>query len=384
VTATLHTNIGELLTNDPAVGAGVGRLHHAALVVSDGLVQWVGPADRAPAADERVDHGGRAVLPGFVDAHTHLVFAGERSDEFEARMAGEPYDGGGITRTVAQTRAASLDELSQRSHRRAAALRAGGVTTVEIKSGYDLTPEGEARLLQIAGGLTTETTFLGAHTIPEDYRHRREDFVAQVVGPMLDACAPYAKWIDVFCDRGAFDVDEARTVLAAGNARGLRSRLHGNQLGATGGVQLAASVGAASVDHCTHVSDEDLEALAAAGVVATLLPSAEFFTQAPMPDVRRFHDAGVTVALATDCNPGTSFVTSMGFVLALAVAHGHFSVDDALWSATAGGAAALQRSDIGRLAVGARADFVVADAPRAAHLVYHQGPDAIAAVYSSS
>jgi imidazolonepropionase len=381
VSSVLHTNIGELLTNDPAVGAGVGRLIDAAFIVENGCIAWVGSVTEAPVADERVDHEGRAVVPGFVDSHTHLVFAGERSDEYEARLRGERYDGGGIRRTVAATRAATEVDLHRLSSRRAAALRASGVTTLEVKSGYDLTVDGEARLLGVAQQLTEETTFLGAHTVPEEFAGRRDDYVDLVRGSMLGACAPHARWIDVFCDQGAFDVDESRAILAAGRRAGLQPRLHGNQLGATGGIQLAVESDAASVDHCTHASSDDLEALASSDVVATLLPSAEFFTNSPYPSLRRFVDAGVTVALATDCNPGTSYVTSMPFVLALAVAHMGATVDEALWAATAGGAHALRRSDVGVVRPGARADFIVVDAPRAAHLVYHQGIDAIQAVY---
>jgi len=377
VTATLLTNIGELLTNDPANGTGVvGRRFDAALVLDHGRVAWVGDAADAPSCDVVIDADGRAVVPGFVDSHTHLVFAGERSDEFEARMAGQRYDGGGIARTVAATRQASDQTLRDDTAKRLAALRRGGVTTVEVKSGYALDTPGEARLVRLAREITDEVTFLGAHVVPAEYAHDRDGYVDLVAGDMLAACDD-ARWVDVFCDRGAFSVDEARQVLRAARAAGKELRLHGNQLGETGGVALAVEMDCASVDHCTYVSDDDLARLASSSTVATLLPGAEFSTRSPYPSGRRFLDAGVTVALATDCNPGTSYVTSMGFVIALAVREMGLRVDEAVWAATAGGAAALRRTDVGTLAVGARADVVILDAPRVAHLAYRPGSDLV-------
>jgi len=375
------TNIGELLTNDPTVGDGspVGRLTGAAIVLEEGRVAWVGPASQVPAADSQLDANGAAVLPGFVDSHTHSVFAGERSDEFEARMAGQRYDGGGIRRTVAATRAASDAALREATAARVHALQSGGVTTFESKTGYDLTLEGEARLLAVTEGFTGETTFLGAHVVPEEFSHDRDGYVALVTGPMMEACAS-ARWVDVFCDQGAFSVDEARTILTAALFRGKEIRLHGNQLGHTGGVQLAVELGCASVDHCTYVSNDDLEALAGSSTVATLLPGAEFSTRSPYPSGRRFLDAGVTVALATDCNPGTSYVTSMGFVIALAVREMAMTVDEAVLAATLGGATALRRPDVGHLRPGASGDLVVLDAPRVAHLAYRPGASLVRTV----
>lgn len=386
MTTRLIRAIGELTTNDPSLGDGtaMGRLKDAAMVVDESRVLWVGANSHAPEADEVLDVGGAAVTPGFVDSHTHLVFSGERSDEFEARMAGEAYDGGGIVRTVEATRGASRAELMTASHARAAALRRSGVTTIEVKSGYDLTVEGEARLLDVAGTITTETTFLGAHVVAPEYAKDRDAYVALVAGAMLERCAPFARWADVFCDRGAFSVEEARTILLAARAAGLGLRLHGQQLGFTGGVALAAELGAASVDHCTYVSDDDLDALRASGTVATLLPGAEFATRAPYPSGRRFLDAGVAVAIATDCNPGTSYLTSMPLAMALAVREMGLSVDEALYGATRGGATALARGDLGHLGVGARADFLVLDAPRAAHLVYRLGDVVVATVVSAA
>ncbi len=378
MSSTLVTNCGELLTNDPSRGDGslVGRLNNAALVLDDGLVAWVGSASAAPPCDEVLDVEGRAVVPGFVDSHTHLVFAGERSDEFEARMAGLRYDGGGIGRTVAATRAASTEELTRATLGRLSALRRGGVTTVEIKSGYALDVAGEARLIDIAASVTEEVTFLGAHVVPAEFAGNREGYVDLVKGPMLEAC-DHAKWVDVFCDRGAFGVDEARVILEAGRAAGKGLRLHGNQLGNTGGVALAVEMDCASVDHCTFVNDEDVEHLANSSTVATLLPGAEFSTRSPYPSARRLRDAGVTVAIATDCNPGTSYVTSMSFVVALAVREMGLTVDEALWAATMGGATALRRPDIGWLGLGAKGHLVVLDAPRVAHVGYRPGTDLI-------
>ena len=381
--ATLITGIGELLTNDPTIGVGlVGRRRTAALVLDEGHVAWVGDASDAPDCDERLDVEGRAVIPGFVDSHTHLVFAGERSDEFEARMAGQRYDGGGIRRTVEATRSASRDDLLVSSRARLAALRAGGVTTVEVKSGYALTLDGEARLVDVASELTDEVTFLGAHVVPQEFDGHRDDYVSLVAESKMEA-SEAARWVDVFCDRGAFSVDESPTVLNAGRARGKQLGVHGNQLGATGGVALAVELDAASVDHCTYVSDDELDALANSSTVATLLPGAEFSTRSPYPSGRRFLDAGATVALATDCNPGTSYVTSMSFVIALAVREMGMTVDEAVWAATAGGAAALRRCDIGHLGVGAQAHVVVLDAPRVAHLAYRPGSQLIDNVFSN-
>jgi imidazolonepropionase len=363
------TNIGELVTNDPELG----NLAGAALVAADGRVAWVGPAADAPAADRAIDAGGAAVIPGFVDSHTHLVFAGDRAAEFEARMRGERYDGGGIATTVAATRHAGDAALRANLARLVAEARRQGTTTCEVKSGYGLSVGDEERSLRVARDVTPETTFLGAHVVPPEYAGRPDDYVALVAGPMLEAAAPHARWVDVFCDRGAFDEDQARTVLRAGMAAGLRPRVHANQLGPGPGVALAVELGAASADHCTHLSTSDIDALASSGTVATLLPGAEFSTRSPYPDARRLLDAGAIVALATDTNPGSSYTTSMPFCIALAVREMRMSPAEALWAATAGGALALGREDIGRLAPGARADLAVLDAPSHVHLAYRPG-----------
>ncbi|CCH87653.1 Imidazolonepropionase [Modestobacter italicus] len=369
------TGIGELVTNDPALGPGpLGTLTDAALVVADGAVAWVGPAVAAPDADRRVDLAGRAVVPGFVDSHAHLVFAGDRAAEFSARMTGARYDGGGIASTVAATRAATDAQLRARLRSLVAEMRAQGTTTVEVKSGYGLTVADEARSLRLAAEVTPETTFLGAHVVPPGAD--RAGYLALVTGPMLAACTPHARWVDVFCEPGsphAFDGDEARAVLTAGRAAGLELRVHANQLTAGPGVRLAVELGAASADHCTHLTAADVDGLAGGRTVATLLPGVEFSTRSPYPDARRLLSAGVTVALATDCNPGSCYTSSMAFCLALAVREMAMTPAEALWSATAGGAAALRRTDVGHLGVGARADLAVVDAPSWLHLAYRPG-----------
>ncbi len=374
MTSLLVTGIAELATNDPDHGEGLGLVLSAAVVVEAGRVAWTGGAAHAPAADERYDVGGRAVVPGFVDSHTHLVFAGDRATEFAARMAGQAYDGGGIRATVTATRAASDEQLTANLLRLLGELRRQGTTTVEVKSGYGLTVADEARSLLIASRLTSETTFLGAHVVPAEYADDPEGYVELVTGPMLAACAPYSRWIDVFCEpRSAFDADQARTVLAAGAAAGLPGRLHANQLGPGPGVQLGCELGLAAVDHCTFLDADDVSALRDSGTIATLLPGVEFSTRSPYPDGRRLLDAGVRIALATDCNPGSSFTSSMPFCIALAVREMGLTPAEAVAAATLGGAAALRRDDVGHLRVGARADLVVLDAPSYLHLAYRPG-----------
>jgi len=375
VTSTLITGIGELVTNDPAAGDGgpLGPVRGAALVLDGERVAWVGPAGSAPPADARVDVEGRCVIPGFVDSHAHLVFAGDRVEEFSARMAGRPYAAGGIRTTVAATRAAGDADLAATAGRLVAEALRQGTTTMEIKSGYGLTVDDEARSLAVAARFTPETTFLGAHVVPAEFADDPGGYVDLVTGPMLEACAPHARWVDVFCEAGAFEADAARAVLRAGLARGLGARVHANQLGPGPGAQVAAEVGAASADHCTHLSADDVTALRDAGVVATLLPLVEFSTRSPYPDARGLLDAGLTVALACDCNPGSAFSTSMPLVVALAVREMRMTPAEAVWSATAGGAAALRRDDVGTLRAGSRADLVVLDAPTHAFLAYRPG-----------
>ena len=367
MTTTLIDNIGLLVTHDEERPE---RLD-AALLIDDGIVAWVGDSRAAPAADARVDAEGGCVIPGFVDSHSHLMFAGDRADEFEARMAGRKYEAGGIRRTVRLTRDATDEQLVDNAKRLIAEARAQGTTTIEIKSGYGLTVADEMRSVRLASTLTSEVTFLGAHVVPEGAE--RDEYVDLVVGEMLEACAPYVRWIDVFCETGAFSVDESRRILTAGIAKGLGARVHAGQLGESAGVQLAVELGAASVDHCTFLSAADVEALGASDTVATLLPGVEFSTRQPWPDARRLLDAGATVALACDCNPGSSYTTSMPLCIALAVRDMGMTPAEALRAATLGGAAALRRDDIGRLTIGARAHAVLLDAPTYVHLAYRPG-----------
>jgi imidazolonepropionase len=379
MTATVITNIAELVTNDPEADDLLGAVRDAALVVEGAHVAWVGPASEAPAADERLDAGGRAVLPGFVDSHSHLVFAGDRASEFAARMAGEPYAAGGIRTTVAATRAATDEQLTSRVAHLVAEMRRQGTTTVEIKSGYGLTVHDEARCLAVARQVTEETTFLGAHVVPDGTTP--EEYVALVTGPMLEACAPYARWVDAFCETGAFDADQSRTILEAGAAVGLRGRLHANQLGPGPGVRLACELGLTAVDHCTYLEDADVAALADSGTIATLLPGVEFSTRHPYPDARRLLDAGVRVALASDCNPGSCYTSSLPLCVALAVREMGMTPAEAVHAATAGGAAALGRDDVGSLTPGKRADLVLLEAPTHVHLAYRPGVPLVSATW---
>jgi imidazolonepropionase len=378
------TNIGSLVTNDQGLGLGIlGELTNAALVIENEKVVWVGNANQVPATDQRIDVEGKAVIPGFVDSHAHLLFAGERSTEFQARMKGEKYSAGGIKSTVAATRAATDAELEQNFLRLVQEMQRSGITTFETKSGYGLTTDDETRALAIATKHTPETTFLGAHVVPSDYSGNEDKYVELVTGEMLDSVLPYAKWIDVFCDQGAFDVDQSRQILQAGKDKGLLPRIHANQLTAGGGVQLAVDLDCSSADHCTHLSDKDIEALAGSNTVATLVPGAEFSTRATYPNAARLFDAGVSVALATDCNPGSSYTTSMPFCIAIAIREMGFTPEQALWSATMGGAKALRRNDIGSLSVGQSADLVVLNAQSYLHLGYRPGVDLVSQVFKS-
>ncbi|MEV7202124.1 imidazolonepropionase [Streptomyces griseoluteus] len=383
--STAITNIATLVTNDPSLGdnSPLGLIQDAALVIDGERVVWAGESGRAPATDHHVDAGGKAVLPGFVDSHSHLVFAGDRTAEFNARMSGRPYSAGGIRTTVAATRAASDAELEASLARHLAEALRQGTTTMETKSGYGLTVEDESRALRLASAHTDEVTYLGAHIVAPELAEDPAAYVALVTGEMLDACAPHARWIDVFCEKGAFDGDQARAVLTAGRAKGLHPRVHANQLSYGPGVQLAVELDAASADHCTHLTDADVDALAGGNTVATLLPGAEFSTRAEWPDARRLLDAGVTVALSTDCNPGSSYTSSVPFCVALAVRDMGMTPDEAVWAATAGGAAALRRTDIGRLGPGARADLLLLDAPSHVHLAYRPGVPLVGEVWRS-
>jgi len=386
--------IGELVTNAGAVPGDLAVRHDAAVAITGGEIAWVGPDDEVPAEHATLpefDVGGRSVVPGFVDAHTHAVFAGDRAGEFARRLRGERYEdvlatGGGIMATVRATRAEDADGLFVTAATRLERMLAAGTTTMEVKSGYGLDVDTERRILEVTARLGEELaidvvpTFLGAHVVPVEYRDRRAEYVELVCGPMLEACAPLAEFCDVFCDAAAFDVDEARRILLAGVAHGLRPRLHADQLSRVGATRLAAEVGAVSADHLDHASDEDLAALRTAGTVAVLLPGVSFSMRQPYPDARRIWDAGVTVALATDCNPGTAWVERMPFMVALGTLEMGLTPEEALWAATRGGALALDRPGRGRIVAGARGDLVVLDAPSYVHVPYRPDTDLVAAV----
>ncbi|ASU77699.1 imidazolonepropionase [Actinopolyspora erythraea] len=369
--STVVTGISELTTNDEELGTLTG----AALVFEGERVAWVGAAERAPQADHRVDLGGRAVLPGWVDSHTHLVFAGDRTAEFTARMAGEPYRAGGIAETVRATRAADDERLAANLRAHVAEAAAQGTTSLETKTGYGLTVEDELRAARIASAEAEEVTYLGAHLVPPE--RDADDYLDLVCGRMLDAVAPYVSWCDVFCERGAFDAERSRRVLLAARERGLGLRVHGNQLEPGPGAALAVELGAASVDHCTHLTDQDVDALAGSDTVATLLPACDLSTRQPLPPARELLDAGATVALATNCNPGSSYTSSMAFCVATAVLQLRMTVSEAVYAATRAGARALGRDQgegaLGVLRPGARADVHALDAPAASWLAYRPG-----------
>lgn len=373
---TLVDNIGLLVTNDASYdGTPLGVIFNAAFLIENGSITWVGDSSTAPRSEtqNKIDAHGRCIIPGFVDSHTHLVFAGDRCEEFGARMRGEQYSAGGINHTVELTRKASNGQLLQSARRLIAEANAAGTTTIECKSGYGLTVEDEARQLVVARQLTPETTFLGAHIVAKEFADTPDEYVELVCGLMLDAARPNAKWIDVFCDKGAFSPEQSRKILKAGMAKGLLPRIHANQFELGEGVQVGVDLDAASVDHVTFLSDSDLDLLSGSETLATLLPAAEFSTRSKFSDARRLIEAGVKVAIATDCNPGSSFTTNMPFVIAIAVRDLYFSPEQALWSATRGGAMALRRNDVGHLGVGAMADFSILSTPSYIHLSYRPG-----------
>jgi imidazolonepropionase len=376
MTKILVENIGLLVTNDSSFdGTPLGILRDAAFLIENGRITWAGESTSAPRADvlNKINAQGRCIIPGFVDSHTHLIFAGDRAEEFGARMRGERYSAGGIATTVDMTRGASNGELLQSARRLVAEDNASGTTTIECKSGYGLTVEDEARQLVVARQLTEETTFLGAHIVPKEYSDCPDDYVDLVCGPMLEAATPNAKWIDIFCDKGAFTPDQSRKILKAGMVAGLLPRIHANQFAPGEGIQIGVELDAASVDHATFLSDSDIDLLSGSKTVATLLPAAEFSTRAKYSDARRLFEAGVNVALASDCNPGSSYTTNMPFVMAIAVRDLFFSPEQALWSATKGGAMALRRKDIGHLGVSAFANFSILSTPSYVHLAYRPG-----------
>jgi len=381
--STVLHGISELVTNDPTAGPGLlGLLPDAAVVIKDGLIEWIGSATSAPAADVAVDLGGRAVLPGWVDSHSHVVFAGDRAAEFSARMAGTPYRAGGMQATVAATREATEPELLTMARRNRREMIAGGTTYMETKTGYGLTTHDELRAARTAKAAGfDEITFLGAHVVPPEFAKDPDAYLDLVCGPMLDAVAPQVGWIDVFCETGAFDEAQTRRVLAAGTRKGLGLRVHGNQLSTGPGVRIAVDTGAASVDHCTFLTDADIDALAVSSTVATLLPACDLSTRQPPAPGRALADAGARIALASNCNPGSSYTSSMNLVVALGVLLCQLTTQEAVYAATAGGAAALRRTDIGTVRVGARADLHVLDAPSHDYLAYRVGVPLTYAVY---
>lgn len=376
--STLITGISELRTVTER-----GTVKDAALVMENGIITWIGAADAAPAADTALDVGGRAVLPGWVDSHTHMVFDGDRAAEFEARIAGESYAASGIAVTMKATRTAGEDRLTGLLKDRIAEAHAGGTTTIETKTGYGLDVPSEVMTARIAAQYVDEVTFLGAHLVPPG--QDAEVYLDEVTGPMLEAVAPSVGWIDVFCERGAFTEEQSRRVLAAGRQKGLGLRVHGNQLGPGPGVRLAVEMNAASVDHVNYVSDEDIAALAASDTVATVLPACDLSTREPLAPARRLLDAGVSVAIASNLNPGTSYTSSMNFCVATAVLQQHLSLDEAIAAATIGGAKALRRHPVqggldakgrpakGVIAVGAAADLHVLSSHTAINLAYRPG-----------
>jgi len=388
-TSTLISNIGELMTQD----AEHRVLKDAAVVIEGERIAWIGPASEAPSADGHVDAEGRAVLPGWVDSHSHLIFAGDRTAEFEARMAGQSYSAGGIAVTTGATRAASDEELTRLAAGRVAEAVSQGTTYLESKTGYGLDLENEARSARIAAATVDEVTYLGAHLVPAGAD--AEEYTDLVCGPMLDAVRPYVKWADVFCERGAFTEEQSRRVLTACRDAGLGLRVHGNQLGEGPGVQLAVEFGAASVDHVNYLSAADIGALAGTwsgwdastgtgtrGTVATCLPACDLSTRQPLAPGRALIDAGVQIALAANCNPGTSYTSSIAFCVTTAVLQMHLSVHEAVRAATYGGALALGRESgndvdgeraVGSIAVGHRADLHMLKAPSATHLAYRPG-----------
>jgi imidazolonepropionase len=381
VSSTAFTNIATLVTNDPTIGEGaLGVLHGATVVVEESHITFVGKGAQS-GVDNIIDCSDKTLLPGFVDSHTHLVFAGDRSEEFSARSRGEKYTAGGITTTVEATRKASSAELQENAQRLLDEALSSGTTTVEIKSGYGLNELDEARSIEIASQFTSETTLLAAHVIPTEFKDDVDGYVDLIIKKIIPATK--AKWIDVFCDAGAFTEEQSRMILEAGIAQGLIPRIHANQLQRTNSVQLAIELGAASADHLSNSTDADIEALAASQTVATLLPGAEFSTQHQGKLGRKFLDAGATVAIATDCNPGSSYTTSMPFCIAAAVSLMGFNVEEALLAATLGGAKALRRTDIGKISTGFQADMALLNTDSYIHLAYRPGVNLISHTYKS-
>ena len=386
---TLLTDIGQLVMNTGEPGTGEDSLAirtNQAVLLDDGQIVHVGNNDdpwvsKVEKSAEIISIEGSCVIPGFVDSHTHMIHGGDRLQEFLDRMSGKPYTPGGINTTVAATRAATDQELRASLAGRVDEALRQGTTTIEIKTGYGLDIETESRLARIASEFTGFVTFLGAHVVPADFEGTTDEYLNLVCGRMMQACLPYCRYIDVFLEEGAFNVEQARRVLEAGKSASLIPKLHAGQLGHGGGAALAIEVGAYSLDHGTYLSDEDLELLSETETVVTLLPGTEFATRSEAPDARRLLEAGVTVALASNCNPGSGFSSSMPLMIALAVRDMHMTPGDALWSATQGGAQALKLQDRGRISLGLRADLIQLTAPHYAYLAYRPGVPLIRRVF---
>ena len=381
MSSVAFTNIATLVTNDGTHENGqLGVLIGATVVVEDGLIASISRSNPS-GVDQEIDCSDRTLLPGFVDSHSHLIFAGDRADEFAARSHGQKYTAGGIASTVKATRFATDAALHANAQRLLDEALSTGTTTMEIKSGYGLTKVDELRSIQIASNFTDETTLLAAHVIPDEFATDPDSYVKLIIESIIPASQ--AKWIDVFCDRGAFTAEQSEAILRAGMAHGMIPRIHANQLEAGKGVQLAVSLNAASADHLSNSTAADIELLASSSTVATLLPGAEFSTHLQPHLGRKFLDAGATVAIASDCNPGSSYTTSMPFCIATAVSLLGFTVEEAVLAATFGGAQALRRDDIGQLRVGMKADLVLLDAPSYIHLAYRPGVNLVHSTYKS-
>jgi imidazolonepropionase len=389
-TGFLLTGIGLLTTNTgPAIA-------DAAVAIDEEKVTFAGPAADAPESEGRtvIDCGGAAVLPGFVDSHTHVVFAGDRSDEFARRLAGATYseiaaEGGGILATVEATRSSSEQELFRLAAERVWRMIGAGTTTIEIKSGYGLDPETELRQLRVARRIgeelpvTVRTTFLGAHSVPAEFKGDRDGYIRLLIEEMLPAAATFADYCDVFVEDGVFDVDEARAIFGAASTLGMGARVHAEQLGHSGGANLAAEIGAVSADHLDNATIDDARALATAGVAAVLVPGASYTLRSAQAPGPMLQEAGCTVALATDCNPGTSYFEGMGPIISLGVVEMGLTADQAIWAATRGGALSLGLEDRGLIETGAQADLLVLDAPSPTHIPYRPATNLVSRVFSS-
>jgi imidazolonepropionase len=383
VPSTLLRNIKQLVTNSSGAPFQMDLIEDGAVLFEDGIVKWVGQSADAPDSDILIDCSNQVVIPGFVDSHTHLIFGGDRSAEFAARMAGESYSAGGINFTVEKTREATDDELRLNASRLIAEMYSSGTTHFEIKSGYGLTLEDEIRSLKIAREFSEDVTLMAAHVVPNEYAEDRNAYLSLIVEQMLPAAKGIAKFVDVFCETGAFSIEESRTILQAAKNFGFQLKIHANQLSRSNSVALASELSAVSADHVTHFNDEDIKNLCDNEIVATLLPATEFSTNSAYPDAKRLINGGVKVAIATNCNPGSSFTTSMPFCIAVAVREMNFSIEEALWAATKGGALALGDSSRGSLQAYGPADFVILDAPSYVHLAYRPGVNLVDSTYKN-